>query len=733
MAYEPKKSKPRLNVALGDSGTEMFHGYIAEEYNTDLADLQGIKIYDEMRRSDGTVRATIQAITLPVRRAHWYIEPAGDDNESKQVAEFVEHALFDWQTITWDDFLRHALLMLPFGVMVFEKVFALNEEGKIVWHKLAPRLPKSIQRWEMANGQPGIQQRTSDGKLVDIPREKLCIFVNEMEGDNWWGTSILRAPYKHWFMKNQFYKIDAIAFERQGLGVPRVKYPQGSTDKEIKDAEESLKRLRAHEEAYISIPEGWEVDFMEMGAKSTRDPATSIAHHNREIAKSVLAQFLELGATETGSRALSEDHSRLFMLSLEAVANTIKDVFNKYAIPQLINLNFSVKEYPTLEYADIRDIDAEKLANAYNTLTLAGGLKATESDERYFRELMDLPELTDEDLKKREEEQKKQEKLEQEAAKNAAKPIPDRKKASELDFEKKKIAAEFKPFRKLTFAEDKVDFNRINNELNRLEEGFNADARRILSQSRDRYLNKLREVVKKKDNVAIKALQLQFGTEYARTLKELMKESFVYGKNGAAKEMNVQAPANPQQMLSIIDAEADAIAKHHAQELTRKSKQGLLEGLKKQAALNVLVGELHEQMTRQIEKLTGDTSGIVTGGYMNHGRGVVFDAYDDRIYALQRSEILDTKVCNYCLSIDGRIIEKDDSFGLNTIFHSSCRGLWSEILVEEEEKPPISGIPQSLRDRFGDAVNALIQPRKPIVKKDSLANKFIKKKKPEAE
>jgi len=86
-----------------------------------------------------------------------------------------------------------------------------------------------------------------------------------------------------------------------------------------------------------------------MGAKSTRDPATSIAHHNREIAKSVLAQFLELGATEVGSRALSEDHSRLFMLSLEAVANTIKDGFNKYAIPQLVDLNFSVKEYPTLE------------------------------------------------------------------------------------------------------------------------------------------------------------------------------------------------------------------------------------------------------------------------------------------------------------------------------------------------------------------------------------------------
>jgi len=31
--------------------------------------------------------------------------------------------------------------------------------------------------------------------------------------------------------------------------------------------------------------------------------------------------------------------------------------------------------------------------------------------------------------------------------------------------------------------------------------------------------------------------------------------------------------------------------------------------------------------------------------------------------------------------------------------------------MDEEEKPSIGGIPQSLKDRFGDAVNDLSQPR----------------------
>jgi hypothetical protein len=49
-------------------------------------------------------------------------------------------------------------------------------------------------------------------------------------------------------------------------------------------------------------------------------------------------------------------------------------------------------------------------------------------------------------------------------------------------------------------------------------------------------------------------------------------------------------------------------------------------------------------------------------------------------------------------------------------------------LPAEEEKLKIEGISQSLRDRFGDAVNALIQPKKPVTKKHSLAHKFLKQK-----
>ena len=94
---------------------------------------------------------------------------------------------------------------------------------------------------------------------------------------------------------------------------------------------------------------------------------------------------------------------------------------------------------------------------------------------------------------------------------------------------------------------------------------------------------------------------------------------------------------------------------------------------------------------------------------------------------MQRSEVLDKRTCNFCLSIDERIIELDDPLGKIGTFHSNCRGIWVEILVDEKDKPKITGVPKTIRSRLGDATNELIQPKKPIVKKTSAAAKAIDK------
>lgn len=715
----PRTKKPKKGLEIGDTGTRILSGIIREEYNPKLRDRAGLDVYDEMRKSDGTVRAAVLACTLPIRSAEWYIEPAGEDAAATDVADFVNAALFEYPTITWDDVLRQALLCLPFGVMVFEKVFVTREcNGKtcIVWDKFAPRMPRSIQRWAIGgNNDPGITQFRSDGSLVEIPMQKLVVIVNEMEGMNWYGTSILRPAYKHWFLKNNLYKIDAIAHERQGLGVPYVKLPDNYTETDRSKAETILRNLRANSQAFIIEPHDYDIGFKDMMSRTTRDPSHSITHHNREILQSVLAQFLELGATSrgggaSGSRALSQDHSKLFLNSLEGVATQIADAFNA-AIKELVDLNYDgIEDYPKLTQTGLSETDGLQLSQAYATLIGSGGMQAGKNDEQFFREVLGLPERDP-----------NEEPIVTPAEKLAAKAAADAANGNDLaemhDRDpKKKVFAEFKPWRKLTFAEQKVNFDALQTQMDQLEKEFDTKTQALLHNARDTYMAAFTKAAHAGDTKGIKDATLKVEAELARIIKSAMTAAFLYGKNNAAKEINVAAPANPAETLKQIDIQADAIAAQQIARIEAESKIAYVDALNKGSSVTSALGEADLAAEDAIDTVTGDASSVLMSAYINQGRNAVFQKNSGDIYALQRSEVLDSRTCDFCLSMDERIVSMDDDLAATDTFHSNCRGIWVAILNDEADKPDITGVPQSLRSRFGNTVNDLVQPKAPITK-----------------
>jgi hypothetical protein len=712
---EETKKKPRSLVGeLGQSGTNIWNGLIDEEYNRDLQGDQGYEAFDKMRRSDGTVQAALLAVKLPIRRAHWYVRPASDDPEHVKQAEFIQWNLMEGMSMTWDHFLRQSLLHLDFGNMVFEKVFEVKPwEGRemITWRKFGPRLPRTIHKWQMENGGNGVQQRLIDGTIVNIPIEKLIIFTHDMEGDNWAGRSILRAAYKHWYFKDKFYLIDAMAFEKHGLGVPKGKAKEGytMTDDDQKATVKVLENLRAHHQAYIIEPDNVEVDYMDMKANSLRDPETSIMHHNREITKSVLAQFLELGATASGSRSLSEDHSELFTNSLEAMANNVKETLNRHAVHQLIDLNFEgVAAYPTLEYTGISKTDVEKLANAYNTLVGAGAVIADDEDERYFRELLNLPEREIQEGEERTKQKQPTDDIEEEPKDEEEFSETSKKKLSPpLSF-----AEQNEYWRPLTFAEKKVNLKGLQREIERLESSLIAKGSEILNKERQRFTKALAAALSAGDAKTAEKLKFQAANTYASILRQHERDAFTYGKNGAAKEIGVKAPGTPSEKRTAINMQAQTIANSQTAQIEAKSKIAAAEVLNKGGNALAAAAAADAAIDKAIKKLLKDTAGIAMAGYINHGRNHTFEVNDDRIYGKQRSEILDSRVCPYCAAVDGRVLEKDDPYTKNTIFHSGCRGYWAAILLDEAEKPDITGLPQDLRNRFGDEVNDLLQPRK---------------------
>ena len=405
--------KENLINELGVSGTTIINGFIEEDYRSDLQGREGCLTYEQMRKSDAQVFAILLACELPIRSTKWFIEAGVNssgkiDNKSQEVADFIKYNLFEALENTFDDLLREILTMLPFGYSVFEKVYGLDQNSQVILKKLGYRKQSTIYKWQTDDRQPGLVQlvpgntddATESSKKnanISIPMQKLLLFSFRKEGKNYEWASILRSAYKHWYIKDKLYKFDAIRHERQSVGIPIIYLPKNSTPEDKLEAQRIVRNIRSTEQTGIVMPgpkdEGWLFEFADSRANSGTDLFESIKHHNREISKNVLAQFLELGDTQSGSRALGESQWDLFLLSLEAIAKQIADTINKHLIQEMVDLNYDIWEYsyPQLKFEKLWSVDYAVLTTNLVALTGAGLLEKDDNLEDYIRESFGLP------------------------------------------------------------------------------------------------------------------------------------------------------------------------------------------------------------------------------------------------------------------------------------------------------------------------------------------------------
>jgi hypothetical protein len=378
---------------LGSTAPSPYTAWLHREYNNTLRDRQGLLKYDEMRRSDGTVRGSLRLLKTPVLSARWFMAPADDSAKNKKIADFVWWNLTKGMTSSWPQMLNEILLMLDYGFYAFEKVFTNTHPhmpGKVCWQKFGPRHPLEIQQWKLdENGGPlAIEMYnpavTTPSKRVEIPIEKLAVFTFDKEAGDMRGLSVLRSAYKHWYYKSQLEKIDAIQKERHGIGVPIIKLPINFNNDDKKYAENLGRNLRSNDKAHIVLPPGWEIIFAKLEGQHV-DALASVSHHDMQIQKNILAPFMDGGAKEA-----DQD---LFLKSSRYIAEIVCDVFNKYCIPQLVAYNWAnVTEFPELKVRRIGEQgDWRTMSFALRNLVGAGVVLPDDELEKNVREEMDLP------------------------------------------------------------------------------------------------------------------------------------------------------------------------------------------------------------------------------------------------------------------------------------------------------------------------------------------------------
>lgn len=392
--------------ASGSSGIKIYGGYFAEEYllnelnGTDAADQ-----YDRMRRSDAKVKMCLNAVKTPIIGSPWEIEPATADNpEQKLHAEFIEHVLFKDMDKPFSK--TEMLSVADFGHSVFEvthkPVIGHPKFGDYVGvSALGWRSPRSILSWQLNPNTGEIdhikQLITGDlQRFVDIPGEFLLVASIEKEGDLYEGVSLLRACYGAWKRKKMYLELLAIGSERNAIPTPTAEIPDGKENsQQYLNLISNLTNYTSHQNAYMTWPAGWKIDFL----KSSFDPEKlikAIDFENTEIVSAFMANFLLLGSTQSGSRAVSMDQSEFFLGGIQYIADESISAINHKLIPQLIRMKYGPQEaYPRMKISGISDKAGKELAEALAHLTTSQVIQPDDVLEAHTRKRYQLPKKSD--------------------------------------------------------------------------------------------------------------------------------------------------------------------------------------------------------------------------------------------------------------------------------------------------------------------------------------------------
>lgn len=416
--------KPQdMQQAKGTTGLVQYGGYIYEEFLKELQGERGRKLYREMKDNDPTVGAILSAIGLICLAVKIEAEAAPED-VTGEYADYVDSLLTDMD-MTWNDTLSEILSMLPFGFSVMEIVLKYRDgkgskfnDGYLGVAKLAPRSQETILRWDFDEhyNLAGLWQdawmASASIPSVYLPRDKFLLFRPRVEKENPEGRSVLRNAYLPYYFLKKLQLVEAIAVEREMNGIPVVRIPSADILNSATLAAYSTiaSDLKLNAQGGLVIPSDLQtnpdgtlsstykvsVELLSNGGTRSIDPNVPIDRYQKDITRSVLADFLMLGSGEVGSFALSQDKTSLFFKSVESVIQAVLEELNNKLLPALWKLNmFPTECMPKLRYSQIAPTNIEQLGNYINALTGAGILVADPTTEDYLRRQANLPKSDD--------------------------------------------------------------------------------------------------------------------------------------------------------------------------------------------------------------------------------------------------------------------------------------------------------------------------------------------------
>lgn len=321
--------------------------------------------YREMLETDGKAASIEKLITYPIIAAGWEIDPAkGDDGQ----AEFIYDALTalphqGGPQTTIEQLVSQMTAAFTHKRAYFEKVFKINDQGKVVYDKIAWRPPETC---ELAlgskRGEPrGFRQMpvrwypnpvldTGIGRQgwVNIPQERAFVYVHGTWRDPLMGFSQMQIPYWCYITKRKLRWLWYQFLETTSLPKTIV-----SNQDENKAKADAKKVATLKSRGVLGIGNDSVISTLESSGKGAAQFLEAIRFLDSEMSNSVLAGFSDLTSSASegkGSYALAESSGKLFLRTRRMVARDMARQITNEIIGPLIRYNFG-KDAPVPRFA----------------------------------------------------------------------------------------------------------------------------------------------------------------------------------------------------------------------------------------------------------------------------------------------------------------------------------------------------------------------------------------------
>lgn len=399
---------------IGVSNPTSWWNDLSQEETPELKFPESIKVYNRMRK-DPQVMSVLRAVRLPVQRTTWRLDGAGCRDEvllplSEDLGLPVRGRDNPPRTRTrdrfsWDEHLQNALLCLPFGHSFHEPLYRIDEAALTTGgavarlRKIALRPSWTISKVNVAadGGLESIEQNaggvfTKAGNQPKIPVSRLVAYVYEREGGNWLGTSLLRSAYGDWLLKGRALRVWSQTNARNGMGVPLYEDSPTGTAATLEAGLKMASGYRSGDQSGAAIQNG--AKFRLMGVDGDLpEVEKEVRYHDEQIARAVLAHFLNLG-TQTGSWALGSTFADFFVLSLQTLAQQLADVATMHIVEDWVDYNFGRDEpAPRIVFDEIGSQQAAT-AQALKLLYDAGLILPDRATEEWTRQQFGMPSKT---------------------------------------------------------------------------------------------------------------------------------------------------------------------------------------------------------------------------------------------------------------------------------------------------------------------------------------------------